>query len=212
MRCVPLLPIVLSLTIASALAAQPGLRPAASGRATSVVTLSVPRDPSTQAAPAASAPTDPPVTITLDYGQPHLRGRSLHTDSLVPYDKPWRTGANAPTTLTTDVDLVVGGATVPKGSYVLQTLPSRAGWKLLIQKHVEPQTSTAASPAAPPQAEPAYDPANDVARVDLRRTTLPVPLESLSMWLIPSTQPGPPRGELRLAWGTVALATDWSVK
>jgi hypothetical protein len=199
-------PLALALfaTVATSLPAQGAMRAAPSGRATTEVTLTLVDSVARAAAQ--------PAKIRIDYGQPHLRGRSLHTDSLVPYDKPWRTGANSPTTLTTDVDIVLGGATVPKGSYVLQTLPSRAGWKLLIQKHVEPQTSTAASPAAPPQAEPAYDPANDVARVDLRRTTLPAPLESLSMWLIPSTQAGPPRGELRLAWGTVVLATDWSVK
>jgi hypothetical protein len=198
MRCVPILPIVLSLTIASALAAQPGLRPAASGRATSVVTLSVPRDPSTPAAPAASALTDPPVTITLDYGQPHLRGRALHTDSLVPYDKPWRTGANDATTLTTGVDLVVGGATLPAGKYVLYTIPTHGDWKLIIQKSAGQPAESAA--------------AKDVARVDLHRRTIAEPVESLTMWLIPSTAPGKAQGELRLAWGRSVLSTPWSVK
>jgi hypothetical protein len=183
-------------TPAPAGGATPGaLRALPSGRATSEVTL-VPVDSAARAAAQ-------PARIRVDYGQPHLRGRTLHTDSLVPYDQPWRTGANDPTTLTTDVDLVVGGATLPKGRYVLQTLPTRAGWKLLVQKFVE----------TPPTAEAmAYDPANDLARVDLRQSTLPAPLESLSIWLVPSTQPGAPRGELRLAWGTVALATDWSVR
>jgi hypothetical protein len=198
MRCAPLLPIVLSLTAASALVAQPGLRPAASGRATSVVTLSVPRDPSAQAAPAAAPSTDPPVTIALDYGQPHLRGRALHTDSLVPYDKPWRTGANDATTLTTGVDIVVGGATLPAGKYVLYTIPTRGDWKLIIQK------------SAGQTAE--YDAAKDMARVDLRRHTLAEPVESLTMWLIPSTAPGKAQGELRLAWGRSMLTTSWSVK
>ena len=115
MRCVPTFAITLSLTISGALSAQPALRPAPSGRATSVVTLTVPREQAAPGAQPAPAPTEPPVTIALDYGQPHLRGRTLHTDSLVPYDKPWRTGANDPTTLTTGVDLVVGGAAIPAG-------------------------------------------------------------------------------------------------
>jgi len=195
MRCHPaLLALALSATVATALEAQGAMRAAPSGRATTEVTLTL--------VDSAARAAAQPATIRIDYGQPHLRGRLLNTDSLVPYDKPWRTGANAATKLTTDVDLLIGGASVPKGSYVLQTLPSRAGWKLLIQKDVE-QSPTAAT---------SYDPANDVARVDLRQTALPAPLESLTMWLIPSTTPGSPRGELRLAWGTVALATDWSVK
>jgi hypothetical protein len=173
--------------------AQGAMRAAPSGRATTEVTLMLVDSVARAAAQ--------PATIRIDYGQPHLRGRSLFTDSLVPYDRPWRTGANAATTLTTDVDLVIGGARVPRGRYVLQTLPTRAGWKLLIQADAPP-AAAGATPAPP----------REVARVDLRRTTLPAPLESLTFWLIPSTQPGTPRGELRLAWGTTALATDWSLR
>ena len=195
MRCVPLSIVVLALTSAETLTAQ-ALRPALSGRATSVVTLTVPREPNAPA-PAAS-PTEPPITIKLDYGQPHLRGRVPHTDSLVPYDKPWRTGANDATTLTTAVDLVLGGATLPAGAYVLYTIPSRGDWKLIIQK------------SAGQTAE--YDQALDLARVDLKRRTLAEPAESLTMWLIPSPAPGKAQGELRLVWGPSALSTTWAVK
>ena len=179
---------------ASMLDAQATLRPAPSGRATSEVTLSYPRDQT----PAGAQP----VTIRLDYGQPHLRGRTLHTDSLVPYDQPWRTGANAPTTLTTGVDLTIGGQTVPKGAYVVFTLPSRSGWKLILQK------GDSASMAAAAQ----YNPANDFVRIDLKQQTLPAPLESLTMWLIPATAPGLGHGELRIAWGTTMHSTVWVVK
>ena len=168
---------------------------APSGQASTEVTLTF--------VDSAARAAAKPAKIRIDYGQPHLRGRSLLTDSLVPYDKAWRTGANGATMFTTDVDLIVGGASVPKGRYVVQTLPSHSGWKLLIQKDMG---------TSPMMAAMSYNPANDVARLDMRVTTLPVPLESLTMWLIPSRQPGPPHGELRLAWGTVSLATDWSVK
>ena len=193
----PILVFTLSFFGSSALIAQPGLRPAPSGRATSTVTLTVPRDPSAPA-PAAGAPAEAPVTIVLDYGQPHLRGRALHTDSLVPYDKPWRTGANDATTLTTGVDIVLGGASLSAGKYALYTIPSRGDWKLIIQKFAG-QTAE-------------YKPDLDVARVDLRKRTLAEPVESLTMWLIPSTAPGKGQGELRLAWGTSLLSTPWSVK
>lgn len=198
MRCAPILAFVLSLTVTPALTAQPGLRPAPSGRATSVVTLAVPRPEPAPGAQPAATPSEAPITIALDYGQPHLRGRALHTDSLVPYDKPWRTGANDATTLTTGVDLVVGGATIPAGKYVLYTIPSRGDWKLIIQK------------SAGQTAE--YKPEYDVARVDLRRRALAEPIESLTMWLIPSTAPGKAQGELRLAWGSSLLSTTWAVK
>lgn len=183
-------------TAASPLHAQGAMRAAVSGRATTEVTLTL--------VDSAARAAAKPATIRIDYGQPHLRGRAIGTDSLVPYDKPWRLGANGATMLTTDVDLVIGGATIPKGSYVLQALPSRAGWKLLVQKPM-PETSAMAAAMT-------YDPSKDFARIDLRLTTLPAQIESFTMWLIPSRDPGTPHGELRLAWSNTSLSTTWSMK
>jgi hypothetical protein len=188
------LSLAMMASFSTAVAAQGPMQVAPSGRGTTEVVLTLVDSVARAAAKPAS--------IKIDYGQPNLRGRKLLTDSLIPYDKPWRTGANAATTLTTDVDLVIGGSPIPKGKYIIQTLPSRTGWKLLIQKDVPPV----------PGAEPVYNPANDLARIDLRQTTLVAPLETLSMWLIPSRDPGPPHGQLVLAWGTISLATDWSMK
>ena len=192
----PSMTLVLAISLApvTSLDAQAPMSAVPSGRGTSEVTLLL----VDSVARAAAKPS----IIRIDYGQPHLRGRKILTDSLVPYDKPWRTGANAATTLTTDVDLILGGKAIPKGKYVVQTLPSRTGWKLLIQKE----------PTSPPVADAPYDPKNDFARIDLRQTTLPAPLESLTMWLIPARGSGGPRGDLIIVWGNISLATDWSVK
>ncbi len=176
--------------------AQGPMRVGPSGRATTEVTLTLVDSVARAAAK--------PALIRIDYGQPHLRGRTLGTDSLVPFDKPWRLGANGATVLTNDVDIVLGGATIPKGSWVLQALPTRAGWKLLVQKMDAAPTAMAAAMT--------YDPTKDFARIDMRLTTMSSPIESLTMWLIPSRDAGPAHGELRLAWGTVALVTMWSVK
>ena len=193
------------------MAAMPGMatasaaaaRPAATMPAASPATAA-PRTGAAATMPAASPAAAPmpaakPLVIRIEYGQPHLRGRTLHTDSLVPYDKAWRTGASASTTLTTDVDLLIGGARIAKGTYVLYTLPGRAGWKLILQRSVG-------------QSAMQYSDSNDVARIDLRHSTLATPLESLTMWLIPSLEPGLARGELRFAWGSDQLSTDWSIR
>ena len=199
-----------TVMFASPMVAQAVLRPGASSRATSEVSLSYPRPagamagmagmaaaPAAPAAPAA-APAKP-MMIRLDYGQPHLRGRTLHSDSLVPYDKPWRLGANGTTTFTTDVDLMLGGTTLAKGAYVLYAVPARAGWKLVVQR------SAGQTPMQ-------FSDSLDIARIDLRHTMLASPMETLTMWLIPSLEPGVARGELRFAWGTDQLSTTWSVK
>ncbi|HEX6048519.1 MAG TPA: DUF2911 domain-containing protein, partial [Gemmatimonadaceae bacterium] len=137
-----------------------------------------------------------PARITIDYGQPHLRGRTLHTGNLVPWDRPWRTGANEATKLTTDVDLTIGGAQLARGTYYILTHPSQSGWKLTLHRDNPLETQNAA----------------EVARIDLRRRELPMAIESLTITLIPATGEGAPRGELRIGWGTTELSTDWSVR
>ena len=72
-------------------------------------------------------------TVTVNYSRPSMRNRKIFGD-LVPYGQVWRTGANAATSLKTDVDLDVGGTTVPKGSYTLYTLPGANSWQLIISK------------------------------------------------------------------------------
>ena len=147
-----------------------------------------------------------PIRITVDYGQPHARGRTV-VGQIVPFDTPWRTGANEATSLVTDADITIGGTVVPKGSYTLYTLPSRNGWKLIINKNTG-QWGTE------------YLAEHDLARVDLRARQLREPLDSFSIWLVPDVERNPQggiagglsRGVLRLAWGDVELSTDWSLR
>jgi hypothetical protein len=183
------------LSSASAAAAQGAMQVAPSGRGSSEVVITF----VDSAARAAATP----LKIKIDYGQPSLRGRQIHTDSLVPYDKPWRTGANALTTLTTDVDLILGGKDLPKGSYAFYTLPSRAGWKLIVQKNPGPTPTGAPAP---------YDSANDIARLSLKAGTAAAPLETFTIWLVPSRDPGPPHGQLIMQWGTIVQSIDWTKK
>ena len=80
----------------------------------------------------------------------------------------WRTGANAATQLSTPVDLVIAGATVPAGKYTLWTLPSPSGWKLIINK----QTG---------QWGTEYHQEQDLVRVDAKVETLALPIEQFTI-------------------------------
>lgn len=90
------------------------------------------------------APLSPPATatatlgghtVTIKYSAPSVRGREI-MGGLVPYGQVWRTGANAATSLTTDVALKIGKLDVPAGSYTLYTLPAAPGtpWMLIVNK------------------------------------------------------------------------------
>src|SRR5438067_4986166 len=106
-----------------------------------------------------------PARIEIDWGQPHLRGRSvIGMPGVVPWDSVWRTGANMSTQLTAETDLTIGKTFIPRGVYTLFSLPTRTGWKLIVSRQVL-QWGTD------------YDPAQDLARIDLRQRTLSEPLE-----------------------------------
>jgi hypothetical protein len=107
--------------------------------------------------------------VTIDYSRPFLKGRKLGQE-LAPYGKVWRTGANEATTLTTAIDLDIGGARVPAGAYTLYTLPSEGTWKLIINK----QTG---------QSGTEYHEDRDLARVDMKKQEITVPVEQFTIAL-----------------------------
>src|SRR5262245_48972401 len=70
--------------------------------------------------------------FTLTYSRPGVKNRTIWGD-LVPYDKPWRTGANEATTLVTTDEMTFGGTKVPAGTYSLYTIPSQSGdWVVVL--------------------------------------------------------------------------------
>jgi DUF2911 family protein len=109
--------------------------------------------------------------VWVQYGRPSKRGREIF-GQVLPWNAVWRTGANAATHFHTSADLTVGGAAVPAGTYTLWTLPSRSGWKLIINK----QTG---------QWGTDYHADQDLARVDMRVETLAQPVEQMTIAIEP---------------------------
>jgi Protein of unknown function (DUF2911) len=91
--------------------------------------------------PEAQASPDATASVMLDgkainikYSAPSARGRKVMGE-LVPYDQPWRTGANPATTIVTAANLKIGTLTLPVGTYTLFTLPSaNSPWLLIVSK------------------------------------------------------------------------------
>jgi membrane dipeptidase len=117
--------------------------------------------------------------IVIDYGVPSARGREIF-GALVPYGEVWRTGANRATHLSTDRDLVLGGARVPAGTYTLFTIPGPDAWTLIVNRRTD-ITGTA------------HDPAADLVRVPMQVQSLPQHAEDFTVVVDPA-------GLLRFQW------------
>lgn len=120
--------------------------------------------------------------LWVQYSRPSRRGREIF-GNVVPWNAVWRTGANAATHFHTAVDLTIGGAEVPAGTYTLWTLPSASGWKLIVNR----QTG---------QWGTDYHADQDLVRVDMRVETLSEPVDQMTIAI-------EPRGE------GAALAVTW---
>ena len=130
-----------------------------------------------------------PATVTLIYGRPYLKGRSL--DTLTPAGKVWRTGADEATTLKTDRPLQIGTLAVPAGTYTLYTLPGPSGWQLIVNK----QTG---------QWGTEYSQDQDLGRVPMTAGTLAKPAEQLELVIAGSN--------LEVRWGTTKQSVAVSAK
>jgi hypothetical protein len=68
--------------------------------------------------------------VTISYSRPSVKGRAIW-GALVPLDKPWRTGANAATTITFSDDVTVEGQKLAAGTYSIVTIPGKDEWTVI---------------------------------------------------------------------------------
>ena len=189
------------LLLGGALAAQNETQPrpkvAPSGRVTTSVTFDgrvLPNGGWFTLTPSHSGPS----RITIDYGQPHARGRAIFGE-LVPYGEVWRLGANCATRLTLDFDVRFGDLTVPRGEYTLFMLPRETGGELIVNRQTR-QWGTD------------YGPSHDFGRTPIERRALAEAVQSLAITLEPdppAEEGAVPSGKLRIAWGEAEYFTDW---
>lgn len=76
----------------------------------------------------------------LCYSRPSARGRSVY-DSIAPFGKVWRTGANEPTVLELTAHAAVAGVPLPAGRYAILTVPQPAGWVVLFHTFTTPDSA-----------------------------------------------------------------------
>ena len=134
--------------------------------------------------------------ITVNYGSPAVRDRSVWGGTLVPFDTVWRTGANEAAHFATSKNIQFGDLAVPPGLYTIWIQHTRAGTTLIINKQVG-QWGTG------------YNAANDLGRVPLTLTATPSHVEDFTITIRPLPQA---RGAIDFAWGDRVATAQFTVR
>jgi Protein of unknown function (DUF2911) len=122
--------------------------------------------------------------ITVVYHRPATNGRAIW-GGLVPYNEPWRAGANENTTVQFSTDVKVGGKPLKAGVYGLHMIPTAKEWTIAFSN-----MSTAWGSFT-------YDQKEDALRVTVTPRTSPTSQERL---LYRFDDPGDTKATLVLAW------------
>src|SRR5690348_16773819 len=67
--------------------------------------------------------------ITVNYHRPAVNNRPIW-GALVPYNEPWRCGANENTTVSFSSDVKVGGKPLKAGTYGMHMIPTQKEWTI----------------------------------------------------------------------------------
>lgn len=128
--------------------------------------------------------------ISIDYGRPMLKGRDPLT--LMEPGQVWRIGASAPTTISTDQDLMFGNTRLPKGKHILLAQMTEPGKWVLV---------------ASTKPWDAYDPSAKIAETPMKLEKSHDPVEQMTIKLFSHGN----QGDVEVAWGTSRLAASFSV-
>ena len=128
--------------------------------------------------------------IELTYSRPAAKGRKIFGD-LVPYNKIWRTGANAATKIVFSEPVDFGGKKIDTGTYVLYTIPGTDSWEIILNKGLKNWGIDG------------YKETEDVARITVSPYKLKKNVESFTMEF---TDVKPENCVLEIKWAKTGVA------
>jgi len=133
--------------------------------------------------------------IAVDYHRPRVNERTIW-GALVPYDQPWRAGANENTTVSFSDDVEIGGETLAAGTYGFHVIPKAEGpWTVAFSEN---HTSWGSF---------SYNPEEDALRVEVAPIEGPHQ-EALAFEFV---DPQNDSVTLALAWEKVRLPVEIAV-
>ena len=133
--------------------------------------------------------------IAIEYGRPSLKGRP--EAQMMPAGKPWRTGADQATVITSNKPLTFGSIKLDAGTpYTINTVPGDKDWQIVFGKLDKPG-----------QWGVPYQQALEIAKASMQVGKAAKPAEQVTI-SIDDTAAG---ATLRVEWGTVSASVPFKV-
>ncbi len=114
--------------------------------------------------------------IKINYSRPSMRGRVIF-GKVVPWNRWWRTGANAATKITLSGPIYFNRQELPPGEYSIFTMPGEHDWTMMFNKEADIWGLL-------------YNPAHDVLRIPMQVEPLDEPVELMTIEIIPGDKGG----------------------
>lgn len=134
--------------------------------------------------------------LSVAWSRPGVKGRTIWGD-LVPWDQPWRIGANEATTFTTSDAIRVNGKELPAGTWAVVAIPGRERWTIAFNPDKEMWGTNG------------YKAEKDVLRVEVKPETTATSAEWLSFSFPEMT---PRSAKLEFRWEKVRWTLDIEVE
>lgn len=125
-------------------------------------------------------------TITINYSQPAVKGRTIGKDLEPMPGKVWRTGANEATVFEVNKDVMVEGKKLPAGKYALFTINDGNDWTIIFNKTWNQWGAFK------------YNEADDALRVNVKGSEAPQFAERMQFTIS--------NGKVTLLWGNRAVS------
>lgn len=134
--------------------------------------------------------------VVVKYSRPSMRGRVIFGD-LVPFDKIWRTGANANTTISFSDPVTIAETTLPAGTYALYTKPGAQSWEVYFYT----DTNNGGLPAQ-------WDEGKVAARITVPSQKMEMPVETFTLTIDDLTNNG---ASIGLIWADTYVGIPFGV-
>jgi hypothetical protein len=132
--------------------------------------------------------------IHIKYSRPSRRSRVIFGE-VVPWNRFWRTGANAATKIHLSAPIFFTDKELPAGEYSIFTMPTKHGWTMMFNKEANIWGTQ-------------YNPANDVLRVPMQVEQVKEPVELMTIEVVPVNG----GGAIQVIWEKTKASVAFTTK